>query len=102
VITIPGQLNYEKYLVEYGYVDIISSAVKKHTGHIFDNKGDTQPYSDQAKMLQDELKKYMKRMKVDLAIPVAREIVEAEDETMRIPPIIKELFEKLGSILRVE
>jgi putative ATP-dependent endonuclease of the OLD family len=115
VSVIDGKADYEGHLISIGYMDAIETAFRGALGegyfdqYIKDQHGTPGKKIDGKETTRDynsgggrerAAKDLLEERKTRLSTPVATAIVELEDETRRVPPAIRKLFDKISADLK--
>jgi putative ATP-dependent endonuclease of the OLD family len=115
ISVIDGEKDYEGHLIAMGYMDAVEVAFTAAMGtgyfnqYIEDQHGKPGKKIDGKTSTRDyksiggrERAAYdlLKERRTSLSKPVATAIVELEDETRRVPPAIRKLFDKISADLK--
>jgi putative ATP-dependent endonuclease of the OLD family len=115
ISVIDGKADYEGHLIATGYMDAIETAFTAAFGtgyfdqYIKDQHGNPGKKIDGKKTTRDyksgggrerAARDLLKERRTSLSTPVATAIVELADETRRVPPAIRKLFDKISADLK--
>jgi putative ATP-dependent endonuclease of OLD family len=115
VSIISGKTDYEGHLIAEGYLDAVESSINVTLGPGHLDKYIAQLHGTHAKTVDGKKLKrdyksiggrelaatdLLRERKTQLATPVATAIVSLPDETRRIPPAIRKLFDKISEDLK--
>lgn len=99
VTVIPDNKNLESYLVSENYIEpIVETIVKSEAVNEEHENALKKEWESKSSI---ELAKKLKCKKPEYAKPLAKRIVNLEDESKRIPILVRQLFEKVAEDLKL-
>lgn len=102
VVFLPDGQGLETYLIQAGYKDLVCEAyVVLKTPPDADVRCKQDIIRKARQMSPEELAKWLHKSNTKAASKLAEQIVGLEDETRRIPPKVRELFDEISDVLNI-